>query len=388
MKTNTAHLLALGAALLLAPLSSTFAQSWEPVDNFAPGLGRDIVCDASGNFFSLALSDANILPVFTTVRASTDHGLNWHTVGTIGGYALDLAAAPDGTLFAAGNRTATVSGRAAVWQSLDHGTTWTASDPWAGQTTQLLCTDVAAGNSGAVYLSAYILSGSSQIVRKGQPTANGLTWSTVNLVSGNQASAVYVQAGPVDQPDIILVGGQPGSVRRSSDSGATWVTIDSYPGKPTAITMGPSGSIYVLGQGSVSTTVTNTTIVGKKVKTTITTTSQDGWLVRKSTNVGASWTNADFFANRWPPYNITADAFGGVFTVGFVETATGQTWIVRGSSDGGATWTTTDLFQPVDTTQAHAQGVACDALGNVCVSGEYWTSAGINFAPIRRLAAP
>src|SRR5260221_7654059 len=202
------------AALLLTTVTSTFAQStWQVVDVFTPGVGRDIVCDASGNFFSLALSDTTAVPVFTTVRSSIDHGLTWQTIGTIAGYALDLAAAPDGTLFAAGNRTATVSGRAVVWQSLDHGASWTASDPWAGQTTQLLCTDVAAGNSGAVYLSAYILSGSSEIVLKGQPTANGLTWSTVSLISGNQASAVYVQPGPPSQPDVIFVGGQPGSVR-------------------------------------------------------------------------------------------------------------------------------------------------------------------------------
>jgi hypothetical protein len=55
MKNNTPHLLALGAALLLAPLTSTFATpSWETVDNLTPWRGRDIVSDANGNFGSVA----------------------------------------------------------------------------------------------------------------------------------------------------------------------------------------------------------------------------------------------------------------------------------------------------------------------------------------------
>jgi hypothetical protein len=394
MKTRTSYALGLCAALLLSPLTPVLAQStWQTVDNPTPWRGRDIVCDANGSFISLAIDniDSSSGPVSTAVRVSVDHGTNWQTAGSIAGYALDLAVAPDGTLFASGNRTATVSGRAVVWQSLDHGATWTQSEPWAGQTTKFLCLDIAAGNSGAVYLCGYIYAGGQWLVRKGQQTANGLIWSTVDAIAGNQAGAVCVQPGPAGQPDVVIVGGQVSglwTVRRSSDGGASWLTVDSYSGNPTAVTVAPEGSIYVFGKGAFSTTVTNTTVVGKKVKTTITTTSQTGWLVRKSSTAGGSWTNVDFVASGWPVGSITADIFGRVFAVGWMQGATSDTWLVRGSADFGATWSTTDLFLPADTTRSHAQAVACDGLGNVCVIGETGTNTTTYAAPIRRLAGP
>ena len=188
---TTSQLLALGAALLLAPLTSTFAQSnWETTDALTPYSGRAIVADSSGNFISLAIStNSTTTPVSTVVSVSSDMGLNWQTVGRIPGYALKLTAAPDGTLYASGNRSATVSGKAFVWFSQDHGATWTVSDPWAGQNTTLLCMDVAAGNAGAVYLCGYYAT-PRWIVRKGVLNlAGGITWTTVdNLINGDPQS--------------------------------------------------------------------------------------------------------------------------------------------------------------------------------------------------------
>jgi hypothetical protein len=125
------HLL-LGAAMLLVPLTSTLAQStWETVDTLPSWRGRAIAADSAGNFISLAIDDSTSTtgPVSTAVSLSNNHGLTWQTVGSIPGYALKLAAAPDGTLYASGNRSATVSGKAFVWFSQDHGTNWTICDP-------------------------------------------------------------------------------------------------------------------------------------------------------------------------------------------------------------------------------------------------------------------
>ena len=123
MKRNTPRLLALGAALLLAPLTTALAQSaWETTDALTPYEGRAAAADAAGNFFTLSLStNSTTSPVYTVVSVSSDTGLTWQSVGTIPGYALKLAAAPDGTLFACGNRSATISGRGFIWYSLDHG---------------------------------------------------------------------------------------------------------------------------------------------------------------------------------------------------------------------------------------------------------------------------
>jgi len=380
MKTKTPHVLTLGAALLLAPLTSALAQStWKTVDALTPWLGRAIVADDTGNFISLALDDSTSSagPV-STVSSSSDGGATWKTVGSIAGYAGELALAHNGALFASGNRTATVSGRAVVWESLDHGVTWTQSDPWAGQTTTFICLDVAAGNSGAVYLCGYISRAGRWVVRKGQPTSSGITWTTADNIPGFQPESIWVR--PVTQPgqaDEVLVCGQGVSglwtVRRSLDGAATWTTIDSFYVSSQSyhgVTTGPGGSIYAVGR--------------------IYNAGTYGWLVRKSANDGATWANVDFFPNGWPTKrNVAVDKFGRVFVVGFNST-TPYTWLVRASIDGGATWFTTDSFLPSGDTTSQAWGVASDGLGNVCVVGEASNSTGASsdVAPTRRLAAP
>ena len=361
MKTNTTHILTLGAALLLAPLTSTIAQStWETVDAITPWRGRAIAADSAGNFISLALDDSNSTtgPVSTAVSLSIDTGLTWQTVGSIPGYALRLTAAPDGTLYATGNRSATVSGKAFVWFSLDHGTNWTVSDPWTGQTqtNALLSSDLAAAPSGAVYLCGFIVQEGKWVVRKGQQTPSGLVWTTVDTFAGVQPYSIAIRPGPTGQPDYIVVCGKASSfwtVRRSADGGATWTTVENTSlGTAFSVAVGANGDIYVDGASSASiitgTNVTTTIVHHQKVVTTnYTTTTVPAWLVQKSTDDGASWTNVDFVVTGYPAFtrSLTVDALGRVFAVGFLWTAS-DTWIVRGSADGGATWITTDTFLP------------------------------------------
>ena len=403
MKPNTPHFLTLGAALLLAPLSSTLAQStWQTTDALTPYRGRAIVADAAGNFISLAIDDSTSStgPVSTAVNLSTNTGLAWQTVGLIPGYALKLTAASDGTLYASGNRTPTVSGKAFVWFSQDHGTNWTVSDPWTGQTqtNALISMDLAAAPSGAVYLCGYIFAGGKWVVRKGQPTSSSLVWSTVDTFAGTQPNSIAIRPGPAGQPDYIVVCGQSSSswtVRRSADGGATWATIEAHgPGTAYSVAADMNGDLYV--DGAITTniiTATNvtTTIVHHQqvVTTNYTTTSESGWLVQKSTNDGAGWTSVDFALNARPAYarSLMVDALGRVLAVGTLTT-TPNTWIVRGSADGGATWVTTDTFLPAGYSWSQAFGAASDASGNICVVGDVENGTpSADLAPIRRLAA-
>jgi hypothetical protein len=393
--------LLLGAAMLLAPLISTLAQStWETVDAITPWRGRAIAADSAGNFISLAIDNSTSTtgPVSTDVSLSIDTGLNWQTVGSIPGYALKLTAAQEGTLYASGNRSATVSGKAFVWFSLDHGTNWTVSDPWAGQTqtNAFLAMDLAVGNSGVVYVCGQVFASSRWVVRKGQPTPSGISWSTVDNfpASSGQPQSAYVRPatapGSADEVFVAGIAGGLWTVRRSTDGGAIWVTVDgNNQGSALSVAAGTNGDIYVVGTFTMSSTITNQTIVHHKVVVTYTTTSESGWLVRKSTDDGASWINVDFVVNGHPApaRSLTVDAFGRVFAVGSLYTAS-YTWLVRGSADGGATWTTTDTFLPAGYTWSQAFGAASDALGNVCVIGDVENgTSSANLAPIRRLPA-
>lgn len=381
--TTANHLFRLGAALLFASFTSTFAQStWETVDALTPWRGRDIVADPAGNFISLAIDNGitgTTGVVSTTVSVSSDHGVSWQAVGLIAGYALDLAAAPDGALFATGNRSATVSGRAFLWQSLDHGATWTTSDPSVGLSDVLLATDVAAGNTDAIYVCG--TSSGRWMVRKGQRAADGgITWSTVDNPALSGPAAIFVRPGPVGQPDDVLVCGGGWTVRRSLNGGATWTTVGAPAGtyssqNASGLTVGPDGSIYVVGRTSKK--------VGSKKTGYVT---EYAWLIRRSANGGATWADVDYVVNGQPS-SITVDAFGRIFAGGMLASAQ-NTWLVRASTDGGATWATTDLFLPTGATASQAWGIAGDLAGNVCIAGDANSNGAVasELALIRRLA--
>jgi hypothetical protein len=392
--------------LLLGPISVSHGQAvWQTVDALTPWRGRAITADNAGKFISLAIDDStsNSGPVSTAVSLSTDSGATWQTVGLIPGYALKLTAAPDGTLYASGNRSATVSGKAFVWFSVDHGATWAVSDPWSGQPAALISEDITAGNSGSIYLCGWVsgtYNGGRWIVRKGQPSSSGIAWTTADSYTGTQPNAIAVSPGPSSMPDQIFVCGLASTgnwtVRRSLDAGVTWTIVQaSSSGTAYSVVIGANGDVYVDGTSTTNiitaTNVTTTIVHHQQVLTTnYVTTTFSGWLVQKSTNSGLTWSSVDFATNARPAYarSLAVDAFGRVFAVG-TQTTTPNTWFVRGSADAGATWITTDTLIPSGYTTAQAFGVACDALGNVCVVGDVENGTpSADLAPIRWLGAP
>jgi hypothetical protein len=260
--------------------------------------------------------------------------------------------------------------------------------------------DIAAGPSGAVYLCGYLNDGGKWVVRKGQPTSSGLVWNTVDTVMGTYLYSITVRPGPASMPDQIFVCGLASSgnwtVRRSLDAGTSWTTVEaSTSGTAYSVVIGANGDVYVDGTSTTNiitaTNVTTTIVRHQQVVTTnYVTTTFSGWLVQKSTDSGLTWSSVDFATNARPAYarSLAVDSFGRVFAVG-TQTTTPNTWFVRGSADAGTTWITTDTLIPSGYTTAQAVGVACDALGNVCVVGDVENGTPTaDLAPIRRLAAP
>src|SRR5262249_4680609 len=139
-----------------------------------------------------------------------------------------------------------------------------------------------------IYLSGYLLGGGKWIVRKGNRAPSGIIWTTADNFTGNQADSICVRPSTTPgQPDeIFTIGLSSGlwTVRRSLNGGATWTTADSYPTGIqlgySGVAVGPNAEVYAVGR--IAKTITTQTVIGKKVVTT--TTTEYGWLVRKSTN--------------------------------------------------------------------------------------------------------
>jgi len=130
-------------------------------------------------------------------------------------------------------------------------------------------------------------------------------------------------------------------VMRSGDQGATWQTIEDYnylPGTNTAFAANGFGvdraqNLYALGSVNLGTSGTH-------------------WLVRKSADAGATWQTVDDFeyANGWQSgaqAGFAQDSVGNIYVAGYAENPSSGNcvWIVRESSNAGATWSTVDVYQ-------------------------------------------
>jgi hypothetical protein len=144
------------------------------------------------------------------------------------------------------------------------------------------------------------------------------------------------------------------------------VPIGSNPPLHFDLAADAAGNVFSAG-------VQRSTVTAKRTTTTV-----DYWTVRKQSGGSGLFQTVDSFSD---PTSNTALANGvsvidtgpaaGVYVVGQYGTGYTSRWMVRRSTDGGATWATVDSFQldPVNNARAYATAVAGDAVGNVYAVG-------------------
>jgi hypothetical protein len=363
------------AAAVTAAAFSTFAQTWQTVDDFqyVPGGGAlnfGLAVGPSGTIFASGYASDGAT-YHGLVMASADGGNTWSaplddfvypgsTTRDDGGIVADSA----GNLYVAG-RYYFSSGQfyRFVRRSTDGGATWSTVDTFAisgPYWTPLAGNQITTDTAGNVYLTEPIYG--TWTIRKG---IGGTSFSTVDTFSGN-VNAVFAHpalgvfaagTGTITVKNRII---PVWVIRRSLDGGATWSTVDTFGTGANAYGLGAdgNGNVYALGYSSE-------TSKGS---------SAAHWIVRKSSNGGSSWTTVDDFlltaGGNCAAMGFAADSAGNLFVAGDADMNQLPThWIVRESVGGTGAWTTVDDFVP-STAGARSHAIAADSLGNVFVGGQ------------------
>lgn len=344
--------------------STDVGNSWTTVDDFVLTTGQS----SSGNSIKVDNAQNIIYTVGSSydsldgashwiVRKSSDNGATWVTSDNFSAYSGYPSFASD--IIIDNSSNVYVQGRVydnswkSIWitrKSSNFGSSWTTIDNYIFSVGyDSYSSGIAIASNGDLYAvgGGYDASGkSSSLIRKS--TDSGLSWSTIDIyqysagknsactaVTTNNSGEIFVASDGVDAS-----GWTHWIVRKSSDNGSTWGVIDDY--KYSSSSHNYPYSLVADNTGFVLTT--GVTPGNSPIST---------WRTRKTTNSGASWSNVDFYSYSggtrsfaksvtYDANNSTIYAFG---TSAVAGSASVQHWITRKSSNNGSTWQTIDDFQ-------------------------------------------
>lgn len=259
-----------------------------------------------------------------------------------------------------------------VKKSTDNGVTWNLADNFSldpGFTSE--AKSIAFDLTGNIYVVGTAIdknSVSHWLIRKS--IDSGATWSTLLDYQWESGYMTFGKGIFISTADKIYSVGS--AVNSLSGGYQKWLTlqlntdgsglnvIDNYDlGVSTtsiaeSVTTDLANNIYVAGNGAGA--------------------SGSKWVVRKSADGGATWSVVDFYQpNTFFPFfakKIKADSLGNIYTVGFGFFGTSYaSWVVKKSSDYGATWNIVDQYNYFTGKESKALNLDLDASGNVYVTG-------------------
>lgn len=237
----------------------------------------------------------------------------------------------------------------------------------------------------------------------------------------------YFNAVTVDHAGTVFVGGCGGGhwiVRRSTDRGVTWETVDDYytpmtgpeipgtNGRVFSLSSDHEGRVYALGSMHITgPTYNRWWIRGSGPSGTnwdtrlvlfsawasaaqITCAGEDVYaagavngepyavgLIVRSSDHGVTWTT-NYERVQDLHYAITADSAANLYSAGTSYSSTSFVFQVRKAAPGGTHWTTLDAISYGDSDDGLSpKSIALDAAGNVSVAGyflDHWVIEGTN----------
>jgi hypothetical protein len=393
---------ALGAIALCAVThfcGAACGQSWQTIDDFqyvAGGSAYNTALALTPNGTLLAAGYAGDLSGtwHALVMSSADGGATWspplddYTGPTSGDEALYYGIASDraGTLYAVGTYSdesdPNLTDHWVVRRRGAGGAGWTTVDDIAASGTWYnQANSAAADAAGNVYLAG-LLSNSAWTIRKG---VGGTNFATIDSVpsNGNAIGASSILVHPTagvfaaGQANVIVKGTSVAAwlVRRSTDGGTTWQTVDTI--------YSSQGASYCSGQAlSMATDFHGYLYVVGAIAIPYKGSYGWEWLVRRSTDGGNSWSTIDTYqlapGDNSRATAVAADSTGNIYVAGYGNTTfySSSHWIVRENPLGVGTWSTVENYQLQPGNVAQAFAAAVSVSGSVFVGGGAGSSSG------------
>lgn|GEM_PF-1964157 len=253
-----------------------------------------------------------------------------------------------------------------IHRSTDNGATWNVTDyyaPYDNGETHILSM---ANHGNKVYACGYQWDSDNYDaihwwVRKSSDS--GVTWATVDAETTNGLNSVcntiavsaatgYVYAGGYDTAG--TAGAQRWVLKESRDEGQTWNIIfsmdaDNYNGGIKMVEVAPDGTVWMIGANA-----SNMAILYKGV-------------------FSGSWSFTDMSVNFGIANSINYQTYGEMEVTdnntAYLSSNFGGTWTVRKTTDGGATWSV--LYNPGANTEGGEIQILND--GTVLAIGSYAT---------------
>lgn len=304
-------------------------------------------------------------PLNTTLSTVDDYQL----LGTQPSIANRIRTDNGNTLYAVGRGLA--AGAVARWivrRGEGAGARWTTLDNFAYvETANTEANDFHTTDNGKLFVVGYGTTGGVEHWLVRRSTDYGDTWTTVDDFVFSAGQDSRAQAVTSDRLGNVFVAGfgsdgtsETWIVRKSEDGGDTWTKIDDFQfsdtedTRPVGIAVDEENSVYVVGGGSVG--------------------SERHWLTRKIINGGNSWTTVDDFHDNLihDASDIAYDGNGNLYVTGSGQVADQFNGFTRKSSNQGATWTTVDEFDyssAVTDSTTVFWGIAVDPASNPYVVG-------------------
>ena len=300
--------------------SNNQGAKWKTVDEYSyPGsirLSADSIAeDGQGTLYAQGIAYLGVSNYRWIVRASQDSGNHWATISdeplSEDWSQFSLAADSKGVLYSAGSLGPFGNSDWYVRKSSDHGVTWQKVDRYKlapGRNATVM--GIAVDSQDRVFVTGYAQGSdrySRWVVRRS--IDNGTTWSTVDnyqMGARRTARGYNIAAGA---PGLFVVGMARDTsnvtlwtVRKSTDGGTTWTTVDSSAiGNRGAFNVtADSGNVYVVGN------------------------SGSQWMTRVSNDGGATWANSDLFEYNPSTQSVpraVCSSRGDVFVGGIGQTA-------------------------------------------------------------------